>query len=719
MWAFLLAVGASGSSVSLDLGWRFHRGVPAAPCTSTFNTNYTTQQCDGLANGASAETVGECEALCCADLGCQIWQWLGGGGEGAGCWFGLIPSQGCNPNTQWVSFANASRGVEVPGWAALTYADTPANNWSVVDFPHDFIITGADPLVSPYDRSAQQGQAFIPKTVGAYRKHFAVPAAWRGQHIELYVEGMYAYATYYLNGAFLGTHALGYTSFFARLDNNTAPLLYGGAENVLAVFVDATEARDTGWWYEGGGGCRHTFLTASPAAAHIVPHGLHADVSLTEGFAYPASPADGVVARAATVLAFAEVESDSSASPSAVFTLFDASGAAVASAAAKAVALSPAAPTGTLLATLQLYNASAWSVGRPYLYTLSAALGGAGGHTVNASIGLRSVRWDADEGVFINEQRVRFRAFCDHESFTAVGMAVPDRVNLFRYQAMRGMGGNGRRFSHNPPAPALLDLADRLGLLTLDENRVFALGLSPNMVDLVQRDRNHASVIFWSFCNEPGCNNGDKSAPQQPTQDFKYAAVVNDGTRAVTGNMCVNWGSCPNLADYVSETGLNMSQQLDVQGFSHVDTGVFEAYHARWPAKPLVASECCSCETQRGEANDLPYNKTLVFYSEFNADCVARETNWALGLDFVAGSFVWTAFDYCKHRPPPPPRTHTHAHTHPPTSPRPTPPRPLSHTRRRRARRVATHLQLLWLVRPRGFSQSGGVVVPLLVACQR
>ncbi len=110
--------------------------------------------------------------------------------------------------------------------------------------------------------------------------------------------------------------------------------------------------------------------------------------------------------------------------------------------------------------------------------------------------------------------------------------------------------------------------------------------------------------------------------------------------------MCVNWGSCPNLADYVSEAGLNMSLQLDVQGFSHVDTGVFEAYHARWPAKPLVASECCSCETQRGEANDLPFNKTLVFYSEFNADCVARETNWALGLDYVAGSFVWTAFDY-------------------------------------------------------------------------
>lgn len=118
--------------------------------------------------------------------------------------------------------------------------------------------------------------------------------------------------------------------------------------------------------------------------------------------------------------------------------------------------------------------------------------------------------------------------------------------------------------------------------------------------------------MFWSFCNEPGCNNNDKTAPTEPTQSFKYQVEVFDGSRAVTGNMCVGWGACPNLDQYVSATGLNMSLQLDVQGFSHVGSDVFAAYHARWPAKPLVASECCSCETQRGEADDIAYNKSLV-----------------------------------------------------------------------------------------------------------
>ena len=110
----LLVTSAAGASVSLDLGWRFHRGVPASPCSSPFNSNFTGQQCDGLSSGASAKTAADCEALCCADFSCEIWQFLPGGGSGAGCWFGLIPAQGCNPSAAWVSFANSSRGAQVP-----------------------------------------------------------------------------------------------------------------------------------------------------------------------------------------------------------------------------------------------------------------------------------------------------------------------------------------------------------------------------------------------------------------------------------------------------------------------------------------------------------------------------------------------------------------------------------------------------------------------------
>lgn len=173
----------------------------------------------------------------------------------------------------------------------------------------------------------------------------------------------------------------------------------------------------------------------------------------------------------------------------ATFKLYEADGVTVAATAtASSVNVSLGNPSSAT-ALLSLTDAECWSVARPYLYTLAVSLSSGGSiiDTFNASVGVRSVRWDADYGAFVNEQRVRFRGYCDHESFAAVGMAVTPRINLFRLQAMRGMGGNGRRFSHNPPTPVLLELADRLGVMTLDENRVFAVGLAPNMVDLVQR----------------------------------------------------------------------------------------------------------------------------------------------------------------------------------------------------------------------------------------
>lgn len=110
------------------------------------------------------------------------------------------------------------------------------------------------------------------------------------------------------------------------------------------------------------------------------------------------------------------------------------------------------------------------------------------------------------------------------------------------------------------------------------------------MKDLVSRDRNHPSVMFYSFCNEPGCNNADKSAPTQPSYDFKDVTYEIDGTRPVTGNMCVGWGPCPAKEQYLTGLNNNMSRILDIQGFSHVSTDMFQDYHAVWPNKPLVAS---------------------------------------------------------------------------------------------------------------------------------
>lgn len=234
------------TTVSADLGWRFFRGLPApSECTTPFLQNYTGQECVGLTAAPQANSSAECQLACCADPTCQIWQWSDAPTPGGGCWIGQVPPTGCNHSPSWTSFANTSRPVDgVPAWASLNYSDA---TWDVVDAPHDFIIGGSNETASPYvNISSLQGQAFIPKTVGVYRKHFVLPASFQNTHVELYIEGMYAFATYYLNGLLLGQHDLGYTSYFVRLDN-ASNLFFDGRENVLAVLCDATSARDTGW----------------------------------------------------------------------------------------------------------------------------------------------------------------------------------------------------------------------------------------------------------------------------------------------------------------------------------------------------------------------------------------------------------------------------------------------------------------------------------------
>jgi hypothetical protein len=167
--ALALPAAAAREAVSLDLGWRFYRGVPEGECTDPFTTNMSMFQCNGLQQVLGATDAAACAAACCELPSCEIWQFERS--SPATCWIGqLVPP--CNPSTDWLSFANTSRNG-VPPWAAPTYADA---NWTVVDAPHDFIIVGDNASASPYSQSADQGQAFIPKTVGAYRKHFALPA---------------------------------------------------------------------------------------------------------------------------------------------------------------------------------------------------------------------------------------------------------------------------------------------------------------------------------------------------------------------------------------------------------------------------------------------------------------------------------------------------------------------------------------------------------------
>ena len=515
----------------------------------------------------------------------------------------------------------------VPPAAKQSFDDS---KWSVVDAPHDALIA------TPYNESARNNQGSIPTNVTWYRKHIMLPSDWAGSHVEVYFEGVFSVVTAYFNDVLIMNHSCGYTSFAVRIDNITG-VVWGG-ENLLAIYADATVT--TGWWYEGGGIFRDVSIIRSPLPARLADDGAFAP-AFTEGeFHTRATPADGMTVDSATLVPSISIDvvvNNSVGNISTRVTLFTSDGLTPLGS-STSMSQSVSSQTTIKLAPppLTIANVELWTIARPYLHVLFVELLDATQAVVdtkNITVGVRSVRWDAINGVFINEQHVKLRGFCNHNNFAAVGVGVPLRVNLLRLQQLRGMGANGWRMSHNPGSPSTFELGDRLGMTFLDENRIFKDDAQSvtNMGDMVRRDRVHPSILYYSFCNEVGCSPGT-----QPALDFKIITESVDGSRAVTMNYFLS---------HVMSTP-NATVIIDIQGFSHQTRADFIIFHEKYPEKPILATECCSCVNQRDEDSDIDHTNTSVTATSNTGSCQASQTNASDGIAWAAGTMVWTAMDY-------------------------------------------------------------------------
>lgn len=467
-------------------------------------------------------------------------------------------------------------------------------DWMSVQLPHDALI-GTNPgyANSTACPDGCSGKSFIPRHVLWYRKKFNVPEDWQSSSFWLDFQGSFRETTVWINGELVASHDCGYTPFRIRLDNISS--ISFEKENLVTVFVDPDNGDEgandhaSGWWYEGGGLYRHVNLVrASPF--HIAQDGLFVYSNVTES--------------EATVHASVDVANDGDSAyhgAYVVFTATDAKGNAVGSARAD---LSDVA-TGSIThgsASFTVSNPIRWTSSSPTMYVVDVTVYDSQGAIVDsqsARHGFRTLRYDADHGFFLNEKHFKVRGFCDHNNFGVVGMAVPERVKLFRAQALRSTGGNGRRMSHNPPDPLMLDIYDRLGTVVMDENRLFANSTKyvANMGAMVRRDRNHPSVVIWSFCNEAGCE-GDRETGGPSFREITYA---EDGSRPVLANMFT-------FADLLSDT-------IDVQGFSHQDRAKLEACHEKLPNKPIFMSEWYVCFQYR----DFPPQDTFFCKRELAA----------------------------------------------------------------------------------------------------
>jgi hypothetical protein len=423
------------STVSLNFGWRAAPAASTPPiCTVNYTISLNNQRCMGLSSLSATDPTSCAAAACTAFM--QGWQWL----EGQGCWAGL--TNNCGPSGDaWVGSASPTIPTPLPPPANAPEAQPSYDdsNWEIVDIPHDSEINGQ---FSPNNNG---GEGFQPLVVSWYRKHFIAPAVWKDNAVYLVVDAALSTTTWWLNGKQIAIqNPAGYLPFVIRLDGNGL-LTNDTTQNILVALCDGTET--TGWWREGAGLIRTARLVVSSSTASISPMGISSP-SFIQGSIHPnggATPAEGLFADL-VVFNPSVTTFGNTGGLTATFTLYAADD--------KTVVASGTSQEGRAGDTLTLKDpiyitgpVQLWSVARPYLYTLTVSLsvGGSTTDTTSEWVSFRSITWDGERGLVLNEQNVKMRGACNHETFTGVGAAIPDRIDLLRVQQLRGVGMNAWR----------------------------------------------------------------------------------------------------------------------------------------------------------------------------------------------------------------------------------------------------------------------------------
>jgi beta-galactosidase len=534
--------------------------------------------------------------------------------------------------------------------AAVSFAQPGFDDsvWRHLNLPHDFGIEG------PFQQELSGETGKLPWFgVAWYRKHFDLPAEDAGKQVRLDVDGAMAYATVWLNGHCVGGWPYGYASWQVDL----TPYANFGGPNTLAIRLD--NPKDSSRWYPGGGIYRHVWLTTT-SPIHVSHWGTYITTPLI-------GPGQ------ATVDIQNQIENQSTntvgiAVETKIYELDrngDKRGGVVAF---KSVPLKLSAGTHLVsTAELAVSNPKLWSLGEPNRYvavtTLRPARGGDGSSpagtwdTVETPFGIRTIEFTKTDGFLLNGKRVPINGVCDHHDLGALGTAINRRALERQLQILRGLGCNAIRTSHNPPAPELLDLCDRMGFVVMDEAfDCWIIHKTPNdyagifddwheadVRAYVRRDRNHPCVVLWSIGNE--------IEEQAHTNQFylaqNLAASVRreDVTRPITA-------ACNH-----TEAGYNGFQHIvEVFGYNYKpwEYGKFRVAN---PGVPLFASETASTVSSRGEfffpvSDRLPQNECDFQMSSYDLSA----PQWATTPDvefrgqdqnpFTAGEFVWTGFDY-------------------------------------------------------------------------
>ncbi len=517
---------------------------------------------------------------------------------------------------------------DVTGAQASSYDDS---SWTALSVPHDYSITMSFDESSP----AGAGGGYLNGGVGWYRKSFTLPAGSSGQRAIIQFDGTYMDSTVYMNGTQICARPYGFSSYECDFTSSAS---FTGT-NVLAVRLNNQQPSSR--WYSGSGIYRHVWLkTVNPVRVAYTGQ-------------YVTTPQ--VSASSATVNIAVTIQNDSAtdASVTLASSILDATGTQVASATAAATTVS-AGKSGTLTETATVPSPKLWSPASPSMYSVvtTVSAGGSVVDTYTSPFGIRTFAFDANKGFTLNGTSMKLNGTCNHHDLGALGAAVNHRAIEKRLQMLKDMGVNSLRTSHNPPAPELLDMADTMGLMVMDEafdcwdqgkntydyGRFFNQWSTTDIGDMVMRDRNHPSVIIWSIGNEiPDDNNATVA------QSLITAVKAKDSTRVI------------GQAFAMASPGAAVAPLEDVVGLNYAPY-VYGSLHSSNPTWKFFASESSSAVRSRG-VYKTPVSSNILTSSDNQCSSydnsvvswgTSAEGSWSSvnGDAYIAGEHIWTGFDY-------------------------------------------------------------------------
>jgi hypothetical protein len=403
----------------------------------------------------------------------------------------LLMANSFAQTTTQIKYLSGTDNKNTVAWDFYCTGGRNSGKWTTIQVPSHWEQQGFGAYNYGRDYKTYGKNFRFADEQGLYKHQFTVPAAWRGKDIYIVFEGSMTDTEVKINGKSAGEKHQG---AFYRFKYNITNLLKYGQQNLLEATVSKMSSENSvnnaerlaDYWVFGGI-FRPVYLEALPKQ--------HIDWTSID------AKADGSFAMNVFVKNMAQ-------KGEVMAEIRDAANKVVAT-----TKLPINAKDSVVKLTTKVANVKQWTAETPNIYKVNVSFvaGGKSVHQVSDKFGFRTIEIRKGDGIYLNGAKIKMKGVNRHVWWPETGRAVNAEIDLMDVKLIKEMNMNAVRCSHYPPDKSFLNICDSLGLYVLDElagwQKAYSTKAGEKLVkEMVIRDANHPSIIFWSNGNEGGHN---------------------------------------------------------------------------------------------------------------------------------------------------------------------------------------------------------------------